>query len=95
MGFTLSCSASRRRVGHQSGSASADREVRIQMRRVAFDDSDDRSLGGVSTRYNEKTVTVLSDDGRRWIVSPGSLRGPVRKDVMPEARKVMPMEPRS
>src|SRR5271154_3415598 len=42
--------------------------------RVAFQ-SDHRGLiEGMLTRYNKKTVTVITDDGRRWTVSPGLLR---------------------
>jgi hypothetical protein len=26
------------------------------------------------TRYNKKTVTVITDDGQHWTVSPGFLR---------------------
>ena len=63
--------------------------------RVLFDDSDGQSVSGVLTRYNKKTVTVISDDGRRWNVSPGLLREPLEKDVTPEATRVIPMRPRS
>ena len=31
------------------------------------------TVSGVITRYNKKTVTVITDDGRRWNVSPGLL----------------------
>ncbi len=62
--------------------------------RVSFD-SDGRSVSGVLTRYNKKTVTVISDDGRRWNVSPGLLRAPEEKDITPSAAKVIPMRPRS
>lgn len=42
--------------------------------RVAFDPPGRPSLEGVLTRYNKKTVTVLTPDGQRWNVSPGFLR---------------------
>jgi hypothetical protein len=29
---------------------------------------------GILTRYNRKTVTVISDSGQQWNVSPGLLR---------------------
>lgn len=32
--------------------------------RVSFDDSGGRSVRGALTRYNKKTVTVISDDGQ-------------------------------
>jgi hypothetical protein len=28
----------------------------------------------VLTRYNKKTVTVITEQGQRWNVSPGALR---------------------
>ena len=31
-------------------------------------------VDGVVTRYNKKTVSVLSRDGRQWRVSPGYLK---------------------
>jgi hypothetical protein len=33
-------------------------------------------LTGTLTRYNKKTVTVISDDGGHWNVSPCFLRRP-------------------
>ena len=40
--------------------------------RVCFQ-TDLRRVEGVLVRYNKKSVTVLSDDGERWTVSPGFL----------------------
>ena len=40
--------------------------------RVAFN-ADGRSITGVLSRYNRKTVTVIADCGHRWNVSPGLL----------------------
>lgn len=42
--------------------------------RVAFDLPGRPSSEGVLTRYNKKTVTVLTPDGQSWNVSPGFLR---------------------
>lgn len=42
--------------------------------RVAFDPPGQPGLQGVLIKYNKKTVTVLTDDGRRWNVAPGLLR---------------------
>ena len=42
--------------------------------RVVFQSDRMEAVSGVLTRYNRKTVTVISDDGRRWNVSPGLLR---------------------
>ena len=41
--------------------------------RVTFQPSGQRPLEGVLTRYNRKTVTVLTDDGGQWNVAPGLL----------------------
>jgi hypothetical protein len=38
--------------------------------RVSFQPDGHRRLVGMLTRYNRKTVTVISDDGQRWNVSP-------------------------
>jgi hypothetical protein len=38
--------------------------------RVSFQPDGHRQLVGMLTRYNRKTVTVITDDGQRWNVSP-------------------------
>jgi hypothetical protein len=42
------------------------------------------------TRYNRKTVTVITDDGRQWNVSPSFLRrvGPAREPKFIETNVV-------
>ena len=42
--------------------------------RVSFQPEGHRDVVGMLTRYNRKTVTVVTDDGRRWNVSPTLLR---------------------
>ena len=42
--------------------------------RVCFQAAEHGSIEGMLTRYNRKTVTVITDDGRQWNVSPGLLR---------------------
>ena len=42
--------------------------------RVAFHPSGHPVLEGMVTRYNRKTVTVVTDSGTQWNVSPGLLR---------------------
>jgi hypothetical protein len=42
--------------------------------RVAFQPDDRPRVTGTLTRYNRKTVTVITDDGQRWNVSPSVLR---------------------
>jgi hypothetical protein len=41
--------------------------------RVAFQAERGGSIEGMLTRYNRKTVTVITDDGRQWNVSPALL----------------------
>jgi uncharacterized coiled-coil protein SlyX len=36
--------------------------------RVAFQSDRMQTVEGMLTRYNKKTVTVITDDGRRWTV---------------------------
>src|SRR5215204_5667267 len=38
--------------------------------RVAFQPPGQGQLEGMLTRYNQKTVTVITDTGQRWNVSP-------------------------
>jgi hypothetical protein len=42
--------------------------------RVSFQTDRHKSVEGMLVRYNKKSVTVVSDDGGRWTVSPGLLR---------------------
>src|SRR5438876_388493 len=42
--------------------------------RVSFQPEGHRGVVGMLTRYNRKTVTVITDDGQRWNVSPTLLR---------------------
>jgi hypothetical protein len=41
--------------------------------RVSFQPPGQRPRDGVLTRYNRKTVTVITDDGGQWNVSPAML----------------------
>ena len=47
--------------------------------RVAFRPSGRGELVGMLTRYNRKTVTVITDDGQRWNVSPALIRRVARE----------------
>jgi len=42
--------------------------------RVTFSPHSGSPISGILTKYNRKTVTVITDDGRRWNVSPSLLR---------------------
>ena len=44
--------------------------------RVAFEPPDRPVVTGMLTRYNRKSVTVVTDDGHRWNVAPSALRRP-------------------
>ncbi len=42
--------------------------------RITFELENRVRVFGILTRYNKKSVTVITDDGQRWNVSPGLLR---------------------
>jgi hypothetical protein len=42
--------------------------------RVCFQPDGRPAIFGVVTRYNKKTVTVITDGGEHWNVSPSALR---------------------
>jgi hypothetical protein len=42
--------------------------------RVTFQPQERPALFGIITRYNKKTVTVITDGGQHWNVAPGLLR---------------------
>ena len=42
--------------------------------RVTFRPGDRPALAGVLTKYNKKTVTVITDNGEHWNVAPGLLK---------------------
>jgi len=42
--------------------------------RVTFQPDGRPLLFGIITRYNRKTVTVITDGGQHWNVAPGLLR---------------------
>lgn len=58
--------------------------------RVTFQPPGRKQVEGMLTRYNKKTVTVITDDGRQWNVSPNFLSkvvltetaGPSRPNVV-------------
>lgn len=53
--------------------------------RVSFQPDSRPTLFGVLVRYNRKTVTVLTESGEQWNVSPGLIRCVV--DIDPERRE--------
>jgi hypothetical protein len=42
--------------------------------RVSFDPDGRPTITGMLTRYNRKSVTIITDDGQRWNVSPHLIR---------------------
>jgi len=42
--------------------------------RVSFQTDQHKVIEGTLVRYNKKSVTVVTEDGGRWTVSPGLLR---------------------
>ena len=59
--------------------------------RVTFQPEGRPLLVGMLTRYNRKTVTIVTDAGERWNVAPALVRR-VTADESPE-RKVVPIRP--
>jgi hypothetical protein len=60
--------------------------------RVAFQPEGRPPIVGMLTRYNKKSVTVVTDSGEHWNVSPGLLRKAERSEkVSNEDAKVIPL----
>ena len=60
--------------------------------RVAFQPEGRPPIVGMLTRYNKKSVTVVTDKGEHWNVSPGLLRKAERSEnVSNENAKVIPL----
>jgi hypothetical protein len=63
--------------------------------RVSFQPQGRAPVVGMLTRYNRKTVTVITDEGHRWNVSPQFLRR-VETSVVnePEVGNVVHFKPK-
>lgn len=60
--------------------------------RVAFQPSGEPEVSGILTRYNKKTVTVITEDGRHWNVSPHLIRKQTTSTVADaEGSSVVPL----
>jgi ribosomal protein S17 len=57
--------------------------------RVMFQNDRRQTVEGVIIRYNQKTVTVISDCGHKWTVSPGLLREPVSSQAQADIKSVI------
>ena len=45
--------------------------------RVTFEPEGRAPITGMITRYNRKTLTVITDDGQHWNIAPQFLRKPI------------------
>lgn len=60
--------------------------------RVFFEPEGRPAVSGMVTRYNKKTVTVITDSGQRWNVAPNFLRhASVEQATKPGDSNVIPM----
>ena len=57
--------------------------------RVTFSPVGRDPVVGMLVKYNRKTVTVLTDDGHRWNVSPTFLRKIEVKDITPNRENII------
>jgi hypothetical protein len=79
----------RLRALHEARAHFAMLEFRIGDR-VAFQPSGYPRLQGVLTRYNRRTVTVLTDEGQQWNVAPALLsKAAATSNARPESAKVV------
>jgi hypothetical protein len=51
--------------------------------RVMFEPEGQAPVVGMLTRYNRKTVTIITDAGQQWNVSPSLVRRATERDVTP------------
>ena len=64
----------RLRFLHQARAHAAMLRFRIGQR-VSFRPEGRGRITGTVTRYNKRSVTILTGDGQRWTVAPGLLEG--------------------
>ena len=48
--------------------------------KVQFQSPEGHTIRGMVSRFNRKTVTIITDDGSQWNVSPGFLHATDAKD---------------
>jgi hypothetical protein len=60
--------------------------------RVCFQTEREEIVRGMLVRYNKKSVTVVTDDGHRWTVSPGFLRVDTTTSRSQESAPVLDIE---
>jgi hypothetical protein len=59
--------------------------------RVSFRARDGREVTGMLLKYNQKTVTVIADNGQRWNVSPGLLSQEALEGERVPSERVVPI----
>jgi hypothetical protein len=60
--------------------------------RVEFQPDGHPPVVGMLTRYNKKTVTIVTSSGQRWNVAPQFLRRASEKDITPAGNgNVLPL----
>lgn len=57
--------------------------------RVSFDSEDGHRIVGMLVRYNKKTVSLVTDDGHRWNVSPALLTRTATSSLNPQSENVI------
>jgi hypothetical protein len=57
--------------------------------RVTFRTDRQEAVEGIITRYNRKTVTVITDCGHKWTVSPSVLRKPTSSSAKDDIKSVI------
>jgi hypothetical protein len=60
--------------------------------RVTFTPANRSTLTGIITKYNRKTVTVITDEGQHWNVSPDLLSKVKATKEKSSRRKVVPLK---
>ncbi len=60
--------------------------------KVWFQTEGEEIVRGIVTRYNRKSVTVVTDDGHRWTVSPGFLRKTASEPSARDAANVVEIQ---
>lgn len=60
--------------------------------RVTFQSDGRGPVHGMLVRYNRKSVTVVTDDGHRWNVSPSLLSRTVAPDAAPARPSVIQLK---
>ena len=75
------------------------RQVRAHVQMLGFQigekvwfQTEGEEIRGIVTRYNRKSITVVTDDGHRWTVSPGFLRKTASEPSARDAANVVEIQ---